>query len=440
MSEKDMILKNMMDFIDASPTAYHAIDNIKAELKKHGFEELCEAGEWKVIKGKNYFVTRNLSSIIAFKVPHNTITGYNIVASHSDSPCFAIKENHELEGSGCVRLNTERYGGPILSTWFDRPLSLAGRVLVDEGNKVVTKLVNIDRDLIMIPNAPIHMQPDLNNGYKYNPRVDTTPIIGDETSKGKLLSIVAENAGVKEESIISFDLSVYNRQKSVLWGANNEFVSCARLDNLECAFLSLAGFIGSNANSAVPVLAVFDNEEVGSSTKQGAASTFLFDTLERVYGSISDDTKTLPDFKQILGSSFMVSADNAHAVHPSHPELYDSHNKVFMNKGVVIKYNANQRYTTDAVSSAIFKKICNSADVPYQVYANRSDIGGGGTLGSISSTKVSICSVDIGLAQLAMHSAYECGGTKDVVYMEKALKKFYETTIINQQDGEFSVG
>jgi len=434
------IVNSMMKFIDDSPTAYHAIDNIKKELSRNGFTELSESAEWNIERGKGYFVTKNLSSIIAFKVPNNTVTGFNIVASHSDSPCFVIKERHELEGSGCVRLNTEKYGGPIISTWLDRPLSIAGRLIICEGGKISAKLVNIDRDLLMIPNAPIHMLPDLNNGYKYNVRVDMTPILGDDSAKGKLLSMVAENASVSAESIISFDLIVYNRQKAVLWGANNEFVACSRLDNLECAYLSTVGLLGAKVSTALPVLAVFDNEEVGSGTKQGAASTFLFDTLERVHKCLSKTDASTPEFKRLLGSGFMVSADNAHAVHPAHPELYDSQNKVFMNKGVVIKYNASQRYTTDAVSSAIFKKICENAEVPYQVYANRSDIAGGGTLGSISSSQVSIYSVDIGLAQLAMHSSYECGGTKDIVYMEKVLRKFYETPIKIPCDGEFCIG
>ena len=388
-------------------------------------------------KGKKYYVTRNLSSVIAFKIPQNDFKSFHIVASHSDSPTFKIKENAEIEvNNKYVKLNTEKYGGMICSTWFDRPLSIAGRILVKENNAVKTHLVNIDKDLVIIPNLAIHMNREVNDGYKYNAQIDMLPLYGDNSSKGSLMKTIAKEVNVEEESILGTDLFLYNRMNGTKIGSNEEYISSPRLDDLECAFTSLSAFLSENTSNSASVYCVFDNEEVGSGTKQGADSTFLYDVLRRINISLG---KTEEDYYRLISSSFMVSADNAHALHPNYTDKSDLTNKVYMNDGIVIKYNANQKYTTDAVSASIFKTICDSVDVPYQTFTNRSDILGGSTLGNISNAHVSLNTIDIGLAQLAMHSTYETAGAKDVTYMIDAIKAFYNTSIEQVEDGQYIV-
>ena len=378
-----------------------------------------------------------MSSVIAFKIPQNDFKSFNIVASHSDSPTFKIKANAEIEVKNkYVKLNTEKYGGMICSTWFDRPLSIAGRILVKENNAVKTHLVNIDKDLVIIPNLAIHMNREVNDGYKYNAQIDMLPLYGDNSSKGSLMKTIAKEAEVEEESILGTDLFLYNRMNGTKIGANEEYISSPRLDDLECAFTSLSAFLSENTSNSASVYCVFDNEEVGSGTKQGADSTFLYDVLRRINISLG---KTEEDYYRLISSSFMVSADNAHALHPNYTDKSDLTNKVYMNDGIVIKYNANQKYTTDAVSASIFKTICDSVDVPYQTFTNRSDILGGSTLGNISNAHVSLNTIDIGLAQLAMHSTYETAGAKDVTYMIDAIKAFYNTSIEQVEDGQYIV-
>lgn len=430
-------VKQLFKFIENSPSCFHAIKTITEELKNEGFVEIKEKDTWQIEKGKKYYVTRNLSSVIAFKIPQNDFKSFNIVASHSDSPTFKIKANAEIEVKNkYVKLNTEKYGGMICSTWFDRPLSIAGRILVKENNAVKTHLVNIDKDLVIIPNLAIHMNREVNDGYKYNAQIDMLPLYGDNSSKGSLMKTIAKEAEVEEESILDTDLFLYNRMNGTKIGSNEEYISSPRLDDLECAFTSLSAFLSENTSNSASVYCVFDNEEVGSGTKQGADSTFLYDVLRRINISLG---KTEEDYYRLISSSFMVSADNAHALHPNYTDKSDLTNKVYMNDGIVIKYNANQKYTTDAVSASIFKTICDSVDVPYQTFTNRSDILGGSTLGNISNAHVSLNTIDIGLAQLAMHSTYETAGAKDVTYMIDAIKAFYNTSIEQVEDGQYIV-
>ena len=430
-------VKQLFKFIENSPSCFHAIKTITEELKNEGFVEIKEKDTWQIEQGKKYYVTRNLSSVIAFKIPQNDFKSFNIVASHSDSPTFKIKANAEIEVKNkYVKLNTEKYGGMICSTWFDRPLSIAGRILVKENNAVKTHLVNIDKDLVIIPNLAIHMNREVNDGYTYNAQIDMLPLYGDNSSKGSLMKTIAKEAEVEEESILDTDLFLYNRMNGTKIWSNEEYISSPRLDDLECAFTSLSAFLSENTSNSASVYCVFDNEEVGSGTKQGADSTFLYDVLRRINISLG---KTEEDYYRLISSSFMVSADNAHALHPNYTDKSDLTNKVYMNDGIVIKYNANQKYTTDAVSASIFKTICDSVDVPYQTFTNRSDILGGSTLGNISNAHVSLNTIDIGLAQLAMHSTYETAGAKDVTYMIDAIKAFYNTSIEQVEDGQYIV-
>ena len=416
-------LEQFLNFAEQSPTAFHAAANFREMLEEKGFRELKETDPWLVDAGGRYYVTRNDSAIIAFEVPETGFSSFRIVAAHGDSPAFKLKENFEDSGEHYVRLNVEKYGGMIMSAWLDRPLSVAGRLAVREGDGVGVKLVSLDRDAVLIPNQPIHFNREVNDGYKFDPQVDLLPLYGDEGAKGGLMKEIAEAAGVREEDILGHDLFLYSRERASVWGAGDAFFSCARIDDLECAWAAMTALTESTAREAVNVCAVFDNEEVGSSTRQGADSSFLYDTLTRAGLALGASDS---EIRAAIAGSFMVSADNAHAVHPNHPEKYDRQNRTYMNNGVVIKHNANQKYTTDAVSSARFMLICEQAGVPVQHFVNRSDLPGGSTLGNISNTHVSMDTVDVGLAQLAMHSVYETAGTKDLEYLVDALKALWD--------------
>lgn len=432
-----MAVKELLQFIDNSPSAFHAADSLCKMLDAAGYERLEESQSWRLARGKGYYVTRNRSSVIAFFVPESGFGPFQMCASHADSPTFKIKENAELEVRGkYVQLDVERYGGMIMNTWMDRPLSVAGRVLVKTDRGVETRLAKVDRDLVMIPNVAIHMNREINNGYKYNPASDTMPLFGLIESKGQFKNVVAEACGAKAEDIVGCDLYLYNRMPGTVWGAQNEFLSCGRLDDLECAFTSMKAFIGAKAGKHINLCAVFDNEEVGSTTKQGAHSSFLSDVTRRIALGLNAGEER---YMTALASSFMLSADNAHATHPNHPEFADPVNQVYMNEGIVIKFNANQKYTTDGVSEAVFHRILSEAGVPCQHYANRSDLAGGGTLGNISGSHVSINTLDIGLAQLAMHSSYETAGVKDVQYMIDGIRAFYETDVLCAGDGNYEL-
>ena len=423
----DKTVEELFSFIEKSPSAFHAVETMRQELEEAGYHQLLESESWALHRGGKYYVIRNGSSIIAFRIPKKGFVGYQIVASHSDSPSFKIKENPEMEAEGhYVKLNVEKYGGMLMAPWFDRPLSVAGRVIVQENGYLTVKLVNVDRDLLMIPNLAIHMNRDANEGMKYNAQKDMLPLYGSEASKGTFMETIAQAAGVKSENIIAHDLFLYNRMKGSVWGANQEFLSVGRLDDLQCAFASLKGFLQAEEGDSLPVHCVFDNEEVGSGTKQGAASTFLYDTLTRINEALG---RTKSQYQQALASSFMLSADNAHGVHPNYSEKACPTNRPYLNGGVVIKFSSNQKYTTDAVAAALFREICKRADVPVQVYLNRSDVPGGSTLGNISGTQVALNTVDIGLAQLAMHSPYETAGVKDTEYLIRVMRQFYGTTV-----------
>ncbi len=416
------ITQRMLDFIDASPTCFQVVDNIKKQLEAHGFTRLTEDKVWK-LKSGNYYVTRNDSSIISFRIPGKDYKGFHMIASHSDSPTFKIKENPEMEAAGAyVKLNVEKYGGMLCAQWFDRPLSVAGRVMVESKGKVETRLLNIDRDLLVIPALAIHMNREANDGYKYNAQTDMLPVFGDLSSRDSFFAMVAKELSVKAEDIIGHDLFLYNRVKPTVWGAAGEYISSARLDDQECVYTSLEGFLNAEARDYVAVHCVFDNEEVGSGTKQGADSTFLEDTLTRINDAMG---RAPQQYYTAIANSFMISADNAHAVHPNHQDKADPVNRPVMNEGIVIKYNANQKYTTDAVSAAEFKLLCKKAGVPYQTFVNRSDMAGGSTLGNISTSHVAVSTVDIGLAQLAMHSPYESAGSRDPEYLAKVSQVFY---------------
>ena len=427
--------RNLIAFIQKSPTAFHAIDTIQKELA--GFTRLHEGEKWQLALGGKYYVTRNCSSIIAFTLPETPFDAFQLIASHSDSPTFKIKENAETQVRGhYVQLDTERYGGMIMSSWFDRPLSVAGRALVRTEQGLGTVLVNLDGDMAIIPTVAIHMNREVNNGYKFNPAVDTFPLWGSEAAKGTFRSQVAQAAGVREEDVLGTDLYLYNRMPGTVWGVKQEFVSAPRLDDIECAFCAVEAFKAAKPGKHANVCCVFDNEEVGSTTKQGADSSFLQDVLRRIVLSLGYGEEA---YYTALANSFMLSADNAHAMHPNHPEYSDPENHAFMNQGIVIKFNANQKYTTDGVSEAVFHQICAKAGVPVQHYANRSDMPGGGTLGNISGSHVSINTLDIGLAQLAMHSCYETAGVRDIDYMIDGMRAFYETGIRCAEDGQYSL-
>ena len=430
-------IERFLQFIDRSPSVFHAVESAAAQLEEKGFVRLNEKQAWSVAPGGKYYVTRNRSSIIAFTVPEGGFTHFQIVSSHGDSPAFKLKPS--CESAVCdqyVRLNAERYGGMIMFTWMDRPLSIAGRVLLREGNSVTTRLVDLNRDAVMIPNVAPHLNRQINDGFKPNPQVDLMPLYGDITAKGRLMEDVASACGADASAIVSSDLFLYCRMPGTVWGLDDVFFSCPRIDDLECAYTSLQGFLAAETRGHINVFAMFDNEEVGSCSKQGADSTFLTDVLSRAASALS---MTDAEFRAAVSASFMVSADNAHAVHPNHPEMYDADNRTYMNKGVVIKYSANQKYTSDGVSDAIFSLICERAGVPVQHFANRSDMPGGSTLGNIANSHASMNTVDIGLAQLAMHSSYETAGVKDVSYMIDALTAFYSTDIVMQGDGEFTL-
>ena len=422
--------RNLLEFIGKSPSVFHVIDNLRTMLLENGFAELSEKEQFLLEEGKDYFVTRNDSSLVAFRMPRKVkgkeALGFHLVATHSDSPTFKVKHNPEMITEGkYVRINTEKYGGMILSTWLDRPLSVAGRLVLEEKGEAVRRLVNVDRDLFVIPNVAIHMNRDMNKGVEYNPQVDMIPLFAmkeEEDVQSGLIDIVAKSAGVESEDVLDYDLFLYVREQGRILGANEEFVLSPKLDDLQCVYAQADAFIKAQPDAYISVAAVFDNEEVGSGTMQGADSTFLSDVLQRICLSMG---LTREEYMEKVASSMLISADNAHAVHPNHPEKADPTNRPYVNGGPVVKYHGSQKYTTDAVSGGYLKMLCKKAKVPYQTYYNRSDIAGGSTLGNISTAHVSVASVDIGLPQLAMHSAMETAGVRDTVYAIKIFEEFF---------------
>lgn len=426
--------KTLLDFLQKSPTAYHAVDIMAKLLADKGFLPLSEGNDWSLEAGKGYYLTKNQSTILAFRIPEKTPEQLLLTASHTDSPTFKLKENFEAVANDYLKLDVERYGGSIYSTWLDRPLSIAGRVIVKEGDTLTAKLVNIDRDLLLIPSVAIHQNRKVNEGVTLNPAIDLQPLFGGGNAKGALRKLLAKAAGCLADAILATDLFLYNRTPGSIWGADEEYFSSARIDNLMCAYGTLQGFLQAKAPAnSLNLFASFDNEEVGSDTKQGAGSVFLRNTLERIAKA------TGADISKLLANGFLLSADNAHAIHPNHPELYDGLNVPKLGGGVVIKESASQSYATDGMSSALFSEICKHVGVPVQRFANRSDLPGGSTLGSIADTHLPILTVDIGMAQLAMHSAYETAASEDILHLEACAKAFYETGIRMEADGRYRI-
>lgn len=430
-----MYTKQLLKFIENSPTAYQAVDSAAAVLEEQGFVRLGAQNAWELIPGQGYYTVQNGTSIIAFRMPVSGISGMMIAASHSDSPTFKLKANCEADAFGdYVKINTERYGGMILSSWLDKPLSLAGRLVVKDGDQIKTINVKVDRDLLLIPNVAIHQNRKHNDGFVFNAQTDMMPLYGMSCAKGTLIAQVAAAACVDAASIIGADLYLYNRTPATVWGADDAFFSAPRIDNLMCAYGTLQGFLQAGAaESTLQVWACFDNEETGSHTKQGAGALWMRDTLERVCESVGTD------LRRVLPASMLLSADNAHAKHPNHPELSDAQNAPKMGGGVVIKANASQSYATDGISCAIFGEICRKAGVPTQSFANRSDSPGGSTLGSIADTLLPVNTVDIGMAQLAMHSSYETAACADNAHVVNASRAFFETEIKTDGMGNYTI-
>ena len=425
----DQRIEKLMAFLDASPSVYHAAANLAAELEQAGYQQIREADTWQLAPGGKYYVIRGGSAVVAFRIPQGDPKGFLMSSSHSDRPTFKVKENPELSGA-YSRLSVERYGGMIMSPWLDRPLSVAGRVLVETEEGVSCKLLNIDRDLMLIPNVAIHMNRQVNDGYKWNPAVDVLPLMGSKDTKGKFQELLEQEAGGK---ILGHDLFLYIRQKACVWGLEEEYLSAAALDDLECAFGCMQGFLDARESSHIPVLCVFNNEEVGSSSNEGADSNLLESVQTRICGQMN------LDMPRMLSQSFMISADNGHALHPNHPELADPNNAPLPGGGVVLKFNAAQRYCTDGVSAAVLRKVCEKAGVSVQTYCNRADIAGGGTLGNISLHHVSVPTADIGLAQLAMHSCYETASVADAAALMDAMTVFYGCSLEMDGDGSFRI-
>lgn len=441
ISEKNIKdTENLIEFISECPTAFHTIDTLVNKLKNNGYISLEK--NTNIQPGGKYYITKNMSSIIAFRIPKNKPSGFMICAAHSDSPCFKLKPVSEAKSLGIyAKLNVEKYGGMIYNTWMDRPLSVAGRVVISNEAGIQIKLADLKRDFCIIPNTAIHMNTEINNGFKYNPQIDLQPIFGyaydinnsNAQNSNAIKSEIANILNTEKDNIIDYDLFLYNTQKGTVFGSENRFFSSPKIDDLQCVYSAAEAFLSEDEteSTSIPLLAVFDNEEVGSETKQGAASDFLTSVVDLIDESFNDSK--FDSFKR-KENSMMLSADNAHALHPNHPEKSDSDNHPLLNGGIVIKYNANQRYTTDSVSAGIFKKILQSKNIPYQVYTNRSDIPGGSTLGSIANTKFSIKTVDIGCPQLAMHSSFETAGTADTTFMIDGIRAFYQTDITASED------
>lgn len=424
--------ENMLDFIYESPTQFNAVEVSAETLEKNGFEKLNPKENWKLEVGKKYYTTKNSSALVAFKVNSDEVEkeGFRIIGSHTDSPGFRIKPNAEMESCGAyLKLNTEGYGGMILSTWLDRPLAMAGRVFLRGENpfKPVEKIVNINKPVCIIPNLAIHMNRSINDGYKYNKQTDMLPLVGlinEQLEKDNyMVKLLASELDVEVEEIIDFDIFLYEYEKGCFTGANEEFISTGRLDNLSMYYSSVEALLDSDSKSGISIAVGFDNEEVGSSTKQGADSNMLLNILERICISLGKDRQ---QFFEAIENSFIISSDLAHAVHPNVNGMADPTNRPVMGKGPVIKVHAGQAYTSDGYSISVYKEICRECGVEYQEFVNKSDQRGGSTIGPISSTHIDIPSVDIGAPILSMHSIRELGCSEDFYNTYKTFVKFYE--------------
>lgn len=431
-------MQGLLEFIKKSPTAFHAVRECEVKLNNKGYIKLNENEKWDLKLGGKYYITRNSSALLAFHLPDEiSKLSFNITAAHTDSPTFKLKPNFTLDKGKYGMLNTEVYGGPILNTWLDRPLNIAGRVIVKENNGISTRLISFDKPMCIIPNCSIHYYHELNKGVALNPQNELVPLFCDANiNKEDLLVLIAKKLNINVDDIISHDLYLALLDRGVIGGANNEFIMAPQIDNLECSYAALEALLNTNpASSSINICALFDNEEIGSRTRQGAASKMLSDVLERITLSLGMNSE---EHKMALANSFIISADNAQGFHPNYAHKYDPTNAVYMNKGIVIKNAAKGSYSTDGVSQAYFKMICKRARARYQLNTNKSDVPGGSTLGCISLGNVSIHSVDIGLAQIAMHSAYETAGAYDLVDLVKALEEFYKTHLEINIDGYLS--
>ena len=423
----DKRIQELCSFLDGAKSVYHSTEQLRKRLEAENYEYLSESVAWKLVPGGKYYLTRGGTALIAFRIPEGVPSGFMISAGHSDRPTFKMKENPILTGK-YTRLAVEPYGGMIMSTWLDRPLSLAGRVLVENNGTIESRFIDVDRDLLMIPSVAIHMNRQVNQGYSWNPATDLIPLMGSVGTEEKLMEILQEHAGGK---ILGHDLYLYIRQKSSVWGLQEEYISSAAIDDLTCIWCCMEGFLRAKESQAIPLFCTFDSEEVGSNSMQGAGSNLLELVMLRICRAMGWEAD------HMLGQSFMVSADNGHAVHPNHPEYADPNNAPVINGGIVLKFNANQKYTTDGVSAAIFRSVCEKAGVPTQTYCNRADIPGGSTLGHISMTHVSIHSADVGLPQLAMHSCYETAGIQDVLRFVDAMTCYYGCSLQSDRDGNY---
>lgn len=423
-----MNVEMLLDLIQKTPTAWHAVSNASALLRESGFLPLPEGGAECPGPGAWYTV-RNGCALTAFRIPESMdkkSVSFRISAAHGDSPCFRLKPNGTLGGS-VSRLNAERYGGGIWSTWMDAPLSLAGRVTLRTGQGLRTELLYVEKPAAVIPSLPIHLNREANGGVALDPTSDLVPVLGE--SGFDLLDLISRETGASAGEIAGYDLALVVAGRGFTFGKNGEFCTSPRLDDLECVYTCLDGFLSAEIpENTIPVFALFDNEETGSLTYAGARGTFLRDTLARI----------LPEASLRRGAfarSFFVSADNAHGLHPNRPDRYDSENAPRLNGGPVVKYNAAQKYVTDGFSGAVFSEICRRAGIPVQVFANRSDLPGGSTLGNLSEGQVPVRGVDIGAAQWAMHSARETAGSRDVEYLSAAMKAFYSADFTLTEDG-----
>ena len=423
--------REVIEFIDESPSTYHVVKNCSDILDENGFERIMPREKWEIKKGGKYFLKKSSSTIIAFTVGEDfdVKNGFKIFGAHTDSPCFRIKPNPEIITENVVRLNTEVYGGPILSTWFDRPLSIAGRVIVKGEDSFFPRTVKIkiDEPLLTIPNLAIHQNREVNNGVKIDKQNDVLPVISlinkNFEREGYLERVILEKTGIKKEDIIDFDLYLYATEKGCLLGANEEFMSSPKIDNLASVYTGLIGLLEAEENQdRINIFVAFDNEEIGSATKQGADSNYLLNTLERISLALG---LSRGDFLQMLESSYILSADAAHAAHPAHLGKTDPTNRGKINEGISIKISAKQKYTSDGYSIAVIKQLIEGTEIQIQPFVNESNELGGSTIGPISSTHLDIDGVDLGVPMLAMHSVRELCGIFDVFYLKELAKEFF---------------
>lgn len=432
MTKDIQLAEELIDFIHNSPTAFHVVENVARELEKHGFKKLCLTESWDVKKGEKYYTTKNGSAIFAFDTGTLPMeeTGIKMICAHSDSPGFKIKPNPEMIVDGKIlKLNTEVYGGPILMSWLDRPLSIAGRVILKSDNPLVPghKLVSLRKPVVYIPNLAIHLNRTVNEGVELNKQKDMLPLVSTVTEglekDGFLQKLIADELQVDSNEILDFDLFLYEYEKGCVMGVNNEFISSPKLDDLAMVHAGLRALTNIDESKSAKMLCVFDNEEVGSGTKQGAGSPVLKHIIDRISEKLN---MTQEQKQRAIYNSFMISADMAHSIHPNQVEKHDPVLHPVLNGGPVIKIHANQKYTTDGDSGAVFETLCEMADVPCQKFVNRSDMVGGSTLGNVSTGQIDIRSVDVGNPMLAMHSVREFGGVKDHAYMNRVFETFYK--------------